>query len=767
MFQQVMNWMRDNKILPQISDTERQALEAGDVWIDGQFFGGKVDFENILAENYDQLPAHEQAFLDGPVEELLKMADAYELSRTRKLPDDVFKFMADNGFFAMQIAKEYGGMPMSTQAKSCIMAKVSSYSGLLSAMVVIPNSLGAAELLGHYGTDEQKNYYLPKLAKGEFIPCFGLTEPTAGSDAASIKAEGVVFKDDDGEVKFKLNFRKRYITLAPVSNLISLAVRLHDPENLLGKGEEPGITVVLIEKGTPGTEGLHIGDHHQPIGEHFPNGPIVGRDVIIAADKVLGGVEYTGMGWKMLMEALAGGRMVSLPATGICGVRHGAMISGAYSMVRQQFGIPIGRMEGVEHKIGKAAGMTYAFDAARVFGCSAVDHGIQPPVMSAVMKAYSTEMGREIGTDAMDVTAGYGVMQGPNNTMGRLYNSAPVSVTVEGANIMTRTLMIFGQGATRCHPYAYKVVQAVENEDVTSFRKNLTGWMVQFLLGMVMTLVRGVTRGWFTVKVPDVEPKTKSIYRRLGWAATRFGLLTNLAMFFVGGKLKARGNLTGRYADAVAWLYITTSALRRFEAEGRKAEDLALVQYSGEYGLTQIQKAFEGIYENFGGPVGVILKTVGRIWLGLNPLAKLPDDQLTHKAALTLQSYGEQYKRLVGGNYMPEESDQGLGRLLKAFRLTTEAEPVRAKIRAAQKARKLGRGKVDEIAAEAAQQGVISDAELALLNEATAACMLAIEVDVFTKDEYYGAGGIPAMSATGDGGVEQPPEYELAKAVGE
>ena len=767
MFQQVMNWMRDNKILPQISDTERQALEAGDVCIDGQFFGGKVDFESILAENYDQLPEHEQAFLDGPVEELLKMADSYELSRTRKLPDDIFKFMADNGFFAMQIAKEYGGNPMSTQAKSCIMAKISSYSGLLSAMVVIPNSLGAAELLGHYGTDEQKNYYLPKLAKGEFMPCFGLTEPTAGSDAASIKAEGVVFKDDDGEVKFKLNFRKRYITLAPVANLISLAVRLHDPENLLGKGEEPGITVVLIEKGAPGTEGLHIGDHHQPIGEHFPNGPIVGRDVIVGADKVLGGVEYTGMGWKMLMEALAGGRMVSLPATGICGIRHGAMISGAYSMVRQQFGIPIGRMEGVEHKIGKAAGMTYAFDAARVFGCSAVDNGIQPPVMSAVMKAYSTEMGREVGTDAMDVTAGYGVMQGPNNTMGRLYNSAPVSVTVEGANIMTRTLMIFGQGATRCHPYAYKVVQAVENEDVDSFRKNLTGWMVQFLLGMVMTLVRGITRGWFTVKVPDVEPKTKSIYRRLGWAATRFGLLTNLAMFFVGGKLKARGNLTGRYADAVAWLYITTSALRRFEAEGRKAEDLALVQYAGEYGLTQIQKAFEGIYENFGGPVGVILKTVGRIWLGLNPLAKLPDDQLSHKAALALQSYGDQYKRLVGGNYMPEESDQGLGRLLKAFRLTTEAEPVRAKIRAAQKARKLGRGKVEELAAEAAQQGVISDAELALLNDATAACLLAIEVDVFTKDEYYGAGGIPAMTATGDGGVEQPPEYGLAKAVGE
>ncbi|MCK0154064.1 acyl-CoA dehydrogenase [Alcanivorax sp. S6407] len=767
MYKQLMNWMRENKILPQISDTERQALEAGDVWIDGQFFGGNVDFESILAENYDQLPEHEQAFIDGPVEELLKMADSYELSRTRKLPDELFTFMADNGFFAMQIAKEYGGMPMSTQAKSCIMARVSSHSGLLSAMVVIPNSLGAAELLGHYGTDQQKSYYLPKLAKGEFIPCFGLTEPTAGSDAASLKAEGVVFRDDDGEVKFKLNFRKRYITLAPVANLISLAVRLQDPDNLLGKGQEPGITVVLIEKGAKGTEGLHIGDHHQPIGEHFPNGPIVGRDVIVPAGNVLGGVEYTGMGWKMLMEALAGGRMVSLPATGVCGVRHGAMIAGAYSMVRQQFGIPVGRMEGVEHKIGKAAGMTYAFDAARVFGCSAVDNGIQPPVMSAVMKAYSTEMGREIGTDAMDVTAGYGVMQGPNNTMGRLYNSAPVSVTVEGANIMTRTLMIFGQGATRCHPYAYKVVQAVENDDTTSFRNNLNGWMIQFLLGVVMTIVRGVTRGFFTVKVPNVAPQTKSIYRRLGWAATRFGLLTNLAMFFLGSKLKARGNLTGRYADAVAWLYITTSALRRYEAEGRKAEDLALVQYAGEYGLTQIQQAFEGIYENFDGPVGVLLKTLGRIGLGLNPLAKLPNDQLSHKAALALQSYGDQYKRLVGGNYMPEESDQGLGRLLKAFRLTTEAEPVRNKIRAAQKARKLGRGKVEELAADAAKQGVISEAELALLNEATAACLQAIEVDVFTKDEYYGAGGIPAMSATGDGGAKPASDPPLAKAAGE
>lgn len=764
MFDKLMYWMRDNKILPQISDTERQALEAGDVWIEGQFFGGKIDFDTILAENYDKLSAEEQAFLDGPVEELLNMIDSYDMSRTRKLPDDVFKFMADNGFFAMQIAKEFGGRPMSTLAKSCVMAKVTPVSGLVSALVVIPNSLGAAELLGHYGTEEQKQHYLPKLANGEYVPCFGLTEPTAGSDAASIKAEGIVFKDDDGEIKYRLNFRKRYITLAPIANLISLAVRVQDPDNLLGKGTEPGISVVLLEKGAPG---LHIGDHHQPIGEHFPNGPIVGRDVVVPVKDTLGGMECVGRGWKMLMESLAGGRMVSLPATGVCGVRHGAMISGAYSMVRQQFGIPIGRMEGVEAKIGKAAGITYGMDAARIFGCSAVDNGIQPPVTSAIMKAYSTEAGREVGTDAMDVVAGYGVMQGPNNTMGRMYNSAPVGVTVEGANIMTRTLMVFGQGATRCHPYAYNVVQAVEQEDTEAFRKNLLGWMGQFLLGFVMTLLRGLTRGHFTVKVPNVAPKTRSLYRRIGWAASRYGLLTNLAMFFMGSKLKARGNLTGRYADAVAWMYVATAAVRRYEAEGRKAEDLPLVLYAGEYSLTQVQKAFEGIYENFDGPIGWILKTIGRVGLGINPLAKLPNDKLTHQAALTLQSYNDQFLRLVGENFMPQDESRGLGRLLHAFKLTTEAEPVRIKIRKAQKARKVVRGRVEEVALQALENQVISQAEHDLLMRATEACLTAIEVDVFTKDEYYGANDIQGRTATGDGGQGKPEQAPLARAVGE
>ncbi len=750
MYKTLMKWMQVQQILPQISATERQALEAGDVWIDGQFFAGKVDFDRILTENYDRLCASEQAFIDGPVEELCQMVSSYELSRTRKLPDAVFKFMADNGFFAMQIAPEYGGKPLSIQARSSIMAKVSSYSGLLSSLVVIPNSLGAAELLGHYGTPEQKNYYLPRLAKGEFVPCFALTEPTAGSDAASIKAEAVVFKDTDGELKFKMNFRKRFITLAPISNLISLAVRVQDPDNLLGKGTEPGISVVLLEKGL---KGLHIGDHHQPIGEHFPNGPVVGRDVVVPVANTIGGAQQVGNGWRMLMEALAGGRMVSLPATGICGIKHSAIHMGAYSMVRRQFGIPIGRMEGVATNVAKAAAMTYAFDAARIFGCSAVDRGIQPPVISAIMKAYSTEMAGQVGRAGMDVVAGLGVIQGPNNSMGRLYNSLPVAVTVEGANIMTRTLLIFGQGATRCHPYAFKVVEAVENNDVAAFKQELKRWLGQFAASLVRVPWLSLTRGRFSRLPKNLDPATRSYYRRLNWAAARFGLMTNLAMFFVGGKLKQRGNLTGRYADVAAWLYILTATLRRFEAEGRKPEDLVLVHYTGQYALAQIQEAFVGIYDNFDGKLGALLRLLSRTTLALNPLAKAPSDQLVLDTAKTIQSYNEQFLRLVAGNYLPSNANEGLGRLLHAFKLTTEAEPVRLAIKAAQKAKRLPKGKEEELVEAALQAGVITPAQAEQLKAATTACLAAYEVDAFTPEEYYGNGGIQGMTATGDGGA--------------
>jgi acyl-CoA dehydrogenase len=737
-------------MLPRISDTERQALEAGQVWIDGEIFGGNPDFQKMLAENYDKLTAEEQAFLDGPTEEVCRMIDRYAVTRTRRAPEPVLAYLKKQGFFGLLIPKEYGGKGFSTLLRSCVMAKLSPVSTIINTYVLIPNSLGAAELILHYGTDAQKQHYLPKLASGEYIPCFGLTEPTAGSDAASIKAEGLVFKDADGKARIKLNFRKRFITLAPVSNLISIACQLHDPTNLLGLGAHPGITVVLVHKGTPG---LQIGDHHEPIGDPFPNGPIIGKDVIVPVDDIVGGPAYAGQGWRMLMEQLAGGRAISLPAGAIGAMKFVMALTGAYAMVRQQFGIPIGRMEGVEDKVGKIAALTYAFEGARVFACSAIDNGQQPPVVSAVLKAYSTEVARELGRDSMDIFAGSGVMQGPNNIVGTGYASAPVAITVEGANIMTRTFIIFGQGAIRCHPYALGLVKAIENDDATAFRNNLLGWLGHFFASIGRSFVRTLTRG-LTFGSP-VSGATATFYRRLGWASARFAMLADLAMFFIGGKLKKHGKLTGRYADALAWQFVSFCALRRFEAEGRKVEDLPLVQYACEYSLRQIQEAYEGIYANFNAPlVGWWLRTVGSWMLRLNPLARPISDALSHKAALTILDYDEQYKRLADGVFLAPENHPGAGRLMKAFRLVTEAHPAARRVILAQRADKLTRHLLPaEVADDAVKAGIINALEARLLEHALAARLEAIEVDVFTPDQFHVEptknGGEPLRGAPG------------------
>ncbi|NKF23835.1 acyl-CoA dehydrogenase [Solimonas marina] len=734
MFSALMKWMQANKILPQISDTERQALEAGSVWIDGQFFAGQADFAKILAEPYGQLTAEEQAFIDGPCEELLAMFNRYDIQRTKRIPDEVFEFVKKNGFMSFLIPKQYGGLQFSTLAISTIMAKLSAYNGAVGTFVVIPNSLGAAELIKHYGTQQQKDDYLPKLATGEYVPCFGLTEPTAGSDAASIKAEGLVFRDSDGELKLKLNFRKRYITLAPLANLATIACRVHDPDNLLGKGEDVGITCVLLHKGTPG---FSNGDHHDPIGDPFYNGPLIGKDVVVPVGNIIGGADYAGQGWRMLMEQLAGGRMVSLPAGAIGNARVAAAMTGAYSTVRQQFGISIGQMEGIEDKVGKMAALSYMLEGARIFGCTAVDNGIQPPVVSSVMKAYTTEIGRQLVTDGMDVFSGAGVMQGPNNILGAMYKSAPVSITVEGANIMTRTLMIFGQGATRCHPYALNVVHAVENSDVPKFRKNLLGWIGHFIGGLFRAEWHFLTRGAF-VKVPDVAPETRKYYKRLGWTAARYGVLTDLAMFAIGGKLKARGKLTGRYADALAWQILALGALRRYEAEGRKTEDLPLVQYACEYALAQVQDAYVGIYQNFDGPMGAWMKTVGVFEARLNPVGAMPKDDLSVRAARTIQHYTPQYERLAANVFMPKNEEFGMARLFKAFKLVSATQTAYDTVAKAQRARKLPRGYTPaDIADEAVKAGVISAEQAQALKDAQAARLAAIEVDAFKPEQYF------------------------------
>ncbi|MES1932605.1 acyl-CoA dehydrogenase [Salinisphaera shabanensis T35B1] len=733
MFEKLMHWMQANNVLPRISDTERQALEAGDVWIDGEFFSGHPDFKRMLDARYGRLSAEEQAFMDGPVNELLSRADCNEIALSRRVPDDILDFMAEQGFFGLIIPKAYGGKGFSTLARSAVMAKVTPHSAILSTYVVIPNTLGAAELLVEYGTDDQKEHYLPRLARGDYLPCFGLTEPTAGSDAASITADAEAFRDDNGDVSLRLNFAKRYITLGPVANLISLACRLRDPDSLLGKGEAPGITVVLIHAGTPG---LKQGDRHEPIGEAFPNGPLIGENVVVNADNILGGRDQAGGGWRMLMESLAGGRMVSLPASAIGGMRTVAAATGAYSMVRQQFGLAIGRMEGVATPIGRLNALAYMTEGTRVLGCSAVDDGINPPVVSGVLKAYTTELARQCATDAMDVFSGAGVMQGPNNIIGRGYCSAPVAITVEGANIMTRTLMVFGQGAIRCHPHALDVVHAVENDDSEAFSKGMRGWIGHFVANMGRTLGHGLTRGLF-VRVPDVDKATRRYYKKLGWAASRFALFTDLALFFVGGKLKMRGNLTGRYADALAWMLMGFSTLKRYEAEGRQPEDRVLVDYALRLSLAKVQEAFEGIYENFEGPLGKLLRWVALPLLRVNRLARLPDDRMAVACAAVSQRMDAQSERLNADIFMPENTDSGVGRLFEAFHRVSEAAPLVDRIKAAQKDGRLPAGDPDSLTDAARKAGVLNADEANQVAAARQSRIAAIDVDVFSESEFF------------------------------
>jgi acyl-CoA dehydrogenase len=731
MFRTIMKTMRARKMLPRVSATERAALDAGTVWIDGDFFRGDPDFYKLLAEPYPRLTPEEQALVDGPTREVCARVDPWQVSLTRQLPEDVLQYLREQGFYGFNVPAEYGGKPVGALAKSVIMGMLTPPTGAVSTIVVIPNSLGPAELLADYGTEAQKAQYLPRLASGELTPCFGLTELTAGSDAASIKAEGVVFREGDGELMLRLNFRKRYITLAPIADIASLAVQLHDPENLLGKGEWPGITVVVLERGTPGFE---LGRHHEPISP-FPNGPLVGKDVVVPVGNIIGGAEYAGKGWGMLMETLSGGRAISIPAGAIGAAQPAAAVAGPYSMVREPCGIPIGLMDGVQAKIAKLAALNYALEAGRTYACAAIDRGQRPPVISAIMKYRFTDLGQELLIDAMDVLAGAGVMRGPNNVIAESYIGAPVAVTVEGANILTRTLIVFGQGAVRCHPYALRVLDAVEQDDVEEFRVGLLGWIQHFLATLGRNTVRGMTRGW-TVDVP-VKGPTAVYYRRLGWASSRFALMTDLALLAIGGRLKVRGNLTGRYADVLSWLFLGMATLRRFEAEGRRAEDLPLVHWSMHYMLEQIQLAFDGIYANFDVPVlGALLRGPGRWWLRLNPIGLGVRDRQHAAAAQAIQRPGEQFQRLMEYVYLPEQRESGLGRLLHAFELVAASAPLLQRIVQAQKAGKIPRGRPQDMLEQARAAGVITEGELEQVVQAEAARLKAIEVDDFTPEEY-------------------------------
>ena len=719
-------------IMPTISETERTAIESGSVWAEAELFSGKPDFRKLMNEPYPSLTPEERAFLDGPVNELCSVVDDWEVWESRELPQAAWDVIKRERFLGMIIPKEFGGLGFSALAHSEVIMKLATRSIPVCITVMVPNSLGPAELLMHYGTDEQKKRLLPRLASGEDVPAFALTEPGAGSDAGAIASHGTLFRGTDGKLYIRLNWNKRYITLAAIATLLGVAFKLSDPENLLGQGEDLGITCALVPTDMPG---VVIGRRHDPLGVPFYNCPTQGHDVVVPIDAVVGGEDGCGKGWRMLTESLAAGRGISLPAQSTGGAKLGTRVISAYASVRKQFGLPIGKFEGIEEPVARIAGFNYLLEAMRRYTLGAIDQGMKPAVITAIAKYHSTEIGRKLINDAMDVAGGSGISRGPRNQLAHYYIATPIGITVEGANILTRTLIIFGQGALRAHPYALAEVNAIGARDLRAFDRAFWGHIGHIVRNLSRAIVLSLTRG--NLATSPVSGATARYYRKLAWASATFAILADIAMGALGGSLKLKEKLTGRFADVLSWMYIGTAVLRRYEAEGRPKEDLSFVHFTMTHSLYKIQKAFDGIFGNLPVP-GLTWFFAGplRMWSSFNALAGEANDKHTHKIASLILSDSEQRLRHTEGIYIPDNTIEHLGLLEEAFRVVKRAETVDRKVRAAVKAQTIPRAKGAALYESALAKGVITSDEHALLGRAEELRAAAIAVDDFSQEEY-------------------------------
>ena len=737
------------RLLPPLSRTEREALEAGTIWWDGELFSGNPDWEKLLAQPQPELTDEEEAFLAGPVEELCRMLDDWRIvAELRDLPPEAWQFIRERGFFGMIIPEEYGGKGFSALAHSQVIMKLAGRSVTAAVTVMVPNSLGPAELLLHYGTDAQKEYYLPRLARGEEVPCFALTGPEAGSDAAAIPDTGVVCRGTfEGEeiTGIRLTWEKRYITLGPVATVIGLAFRLSDPDHLIGDHDEPGITLALVPAATPG---ITIGSRHDPLGVPFQNGPNRGTDVFIPLDWIVGGKAGAGQGWRMLMESLAAGRSISLPALSCGGGKLAARVAGAYARVRRQFRLPIGRFEGIEEALARIAGSTCLMDAARLMTCGAVDRGERPSVISAIVKYHSTERMRQVVNDAMDILGGSGISLGPRNLLGRIYQAAPIGITVEGANILTRSMIIFGQGAIRCHPYILKEMTAAANPDagrgLADFDR-LIGEHVAFTLNNgARALFLGVTGGRLAKAPPGPVHHYYQLATRMSAA---FALTADVALLTLGGTLKRRERISGRLADILSHLYFMSALLKRFEDREWHGDELPLVQWGCEECLHKIQESFTGIIRNLPlRPAAWLLRLLvfplGRPFAG-------PGDRLGHRAAGILLEPSPARDRLTAGLFIPAGPDEPLGRLEDALLKVVAAEPVEQKLRDAVKAGQLKAGPDEALLAAGVEGGLITGDEADTVRQALDARREVVRVDDFPHLPTLSS---PSLDGRGRGG---------------
>ena len=722
-------------ILPRVSRTEQEALDAGTVGWDAELFSGRPDWDKLLDVRPLTLTEDERAFLDGPVETVCAMIDDWHTRNDlADLPDAVWQYLKDNRFFGMLIAKEHGGLGFSAQAQSMIVSKIASRSVAAGITVMVPNSLGPGELLERYGTEAQKERYLARLANGREVPCFALTGIHSGSDAGNMRDVGVVTRETvDGEdtIGVRLSFDKRYITLAPIATLVGLAFDLHDPENLLGKGTHPGITLALIPADHPGVE---IGRRHYPARQAFMNGPVRGTDVFVPVDFLIGGTDYAGQGWRMLMECLSTGRAISLPAIGTVSIKQALRVTSAYARIRRQFGIPVGLMEGVAEPLGAMVKDSYTYEAARRLTASMVDEGQRPSVLSALLKYRTTEAMRDNVDRAFDIHGGRAIQDGPANYLFGGYMATPVAITVEGANILTRTLMTFAQGVLRAHPFLYKEIQAAQNPDreegLAAFDTAFGGHTGFMLRNIVSSFVHGATNAAFASS--PVTHDMSRWYRQLHRYAQAFALVADWTTVILGGSLKARQAISGRLADILGELYLMSAALKRFEDEGRRVEDKPLVDAIMEDRIAAMETRFGEVFANF--PNGFVGFAMRALTFPFGRHAKPAPDAVNYDFVKSVLRPGELRDRLTEGVYVSHDADDVTGVLEDALVKVTEAEAIEAKFVRAVKKGEISRRLDRDAIADAVAAGVLNDNEAGLLRAADEATDRVVKVDDFAFD---------------------------------
>jgi acyl-CoA dehydrogenase len=736
------------RMLPSMSQTEKDALEAGTVWWDGELFTGGPDWEKLLSAAIPRLSVEEQAFLDGPCEELCRMVDDWDITHRRAdLPPHVWDYLKTKGFFAMIIPKKYGGLEFSAYAHSSVLVKLASRSSVVSSTVAVPNSLGPAELLLHYGTEEQRTYYLPRLARGEEVPCFALTAPRAGSDAASIPDTGIVCKgmyEGREIVGVRLNFSKRYITLAPIATVIGLAFKLFDPERLLGEERSDyGITCALIPRHTPG---VTIGRRHFPLNVPFQNGPVQGKDVFVPLDFIIGGPKMAGQGWRMLVEQLSVGRCISLPSSATGGSKAAVFASGAYARVRRQFNVPIGQFEGVAEVLARMAGLTYIMDAARSVTAGAIDGGEKPSVPSAMLKYHLTEFGRTVANDAMDIHGGKGICLGPKNYLGRGYQVVPVAITVEGANLLTRSLIIFGQGAIRCHPFVLREMNAAREKDkrkaLRDFDEALFGHIGFTISNAVRSLVMSFTLARYS-RVPDTG-STQRFYQHINRFSASFAFATDVAMLTLGGYLKKKESLSARLGDVLSCMYLSSMVLKHYENQGRPEEDLPLVEWACRSLLYRAQEQLHVFLRNF--PNRFLAWFMRLFIFPRGQTYHAPSDRIGHDVVERLLRSTLTRDRLTDGIYRTAEPTNPIGLLHELLLLAESTESLEKRVRV--EGVKTGRITALDLPGQIQQaltEGILSETEAATLRDYDRRVMEIVHVDDFAPEELAAEQPVPEI----------------------